>query len=186
MLMIVQEGSVKRKSRWWLSLLLYIAIVVIVALCVKHFVIQKVKVDGPSMQETLYTNDELLVEKVSYRLRNPKLYDIIVFRPYENNQDTYYIKRIIGVPGDFIEIKEGKVFRNFEALDDPQGEEFLYDPGIVKDGIQLEEDEYFVLGDNRYKSTDSRSSSVGLVKRNSILGRAFVRIWPFDKIGFIN
>ncbi len=181
-----QEGSKKKKSREWLKLLIYIAVVLILVLIINRFVLQKVEVDGPSMQDTLYTNDHLFVEKVSYRFRNPSVYDIIVFRPFEENQDTYYIKRVIGVPGDFIQIKEGKVFRNGEPLEDPQGEEYLYNAGIAEDGILLGEDEYFVLGDNRYKSVDSRSASVGLVKGKAIIGRAFFRVWPLEKIGIIN
>ncbi len=181
-----QEGSVKRKERGWLSLIIYVIIALFIAIVIRTFLIQNVQVEGPSMQDTLHTDDGLLVEKVSYRLHGPRLYDIIVFRAYEGNKDTYYIKRVIGTPGDFVEIKEGQVFINGSALDDPQGEEYLYDAGIAKDGILLGEDEYFVLGDNRYRSTDSRSSAVGLVKKDSIIGRAFFRIWPLNKIGVID
>ena len=180
------EKSKKKKPRVWLSLLIYVVVVVSLVLVINRFVLQKVEVDGPSMQQTLYSNDQLFVEKISYQLHEPRIYDIIVFRPYKENPDTYYIKRIIGIPGDYIQIKEGKVFRNSEPLEDPQGEEYLYDGGIAEDGILLQDDEYFVLGDNRYKSVDSRSSSVGLVKRNAIIGRAFFRIWPFGKIGIIS
>ncbi len=181
-----QEGSIKKKERGWISLLIYVVIALLIAIVIRTFVIQNVQVDGPSMQDTLSTGDGLLVEKVSYRLHGPRLYDIIVFRAYEENRDTYYIKRVIGTPGDIVEIKEGQVFINGSVLDDPQGEEYLYEAGIAEDGILLGEDEYFVLGDNRYRSTDSRSSDVGLVKKDSIIGRAFFRVWPINKIGVIN
>lgn len=178
------EGS-KKKSKEWLYLLIYLAIVIMAALLLNRYVIQKVEVDGPSMEETLHTSDQLFVEKLSYRLRNPKIYDIIVFHPYSENPETYYIKRIVGVPGDYIQIKEGKVYRNRKALDDPQGEEYLYDAGMAEDEILIGDDEYFVLGDNRYQSIDSRSSTVGLVKREDIVGRAFFRLWPFNRIGMV-
>ncbi len=180
-----KESKVKKPFKWG-NLFVYIAVVILAALLLNRFVLQKVEVDGSSMQETLHTNDQLFVEKVSYYFHDPKVYDIIVFRPFEKNPDTYYIKRVVGVPGDYIQIKDGKVFRNKEPLDDPQGEEYLYDAGIAKEEIKLGEDEYFVLGDNRYQSTDSRDRSVGLVKRNSIIGKAFFRVWPINTIGIID
>lgn len=177
------EGNNLKKSRAWLQLVIYVVVVVLAVLLINRFVLQKVEVDGPSMQNTLESGDQLFVEKMSYWFHEPEVYDIVVFHAYENNKDTLYIKRVIGVPGDYIQIKEGKVYVNEKELTDPQGEEYLYDAGFVGEGIKLGENEFFVLGDNRYASKDSRDPEVGLVKREDIVGKAFIRVWPFNKFG---
>ena len=123
------------------------------------------------------------IQKVD-RLRDPKRYDIVVF-PYQYEEDTYYIKRIIGLPGETVQVGGGKVYINGEVLDEHYGNEEMLNPGIVDEPVTLGEDEYFVLGDNRNHSQDSRDPSVGAVHRKDLLGRAWIRIWPFDKFGVI-
>lgn len=167
-----------------LSWLVYIVIVVILSLGIITFVGQRTKVSGHSMETTLSDGDNLIVDKISYRFRDPERFEIIVF-PFQYEEHTYYIKRIIGLPGETVQVIDGYVYINGEMLDENYGLEVMDDPGIAAEPITLGEDEYFVLGDNRNHSSDSRDPSVGVLHRDDIMGRAWIRIWPFDKFGVI-
>ena len=167
-----------------LSWLIYIVIVVILSLGIITFIGQRTKVSGHSMETTLSDGDNLIVDKISYRFRDPERFEIIVF-PFQYEEHTYYIKRIIGLPGETVQVIDGYVYINGEMLDENYGLEVMDDPGIAAEPITLGEDEYFVLGDNRNHSSDSRDPSVGVLHRNDIMGRAWIRIWPFDKFGVI-
>ena len=167
-----------------LSWLIYIVIVVILSLGIITFIGQRTKVSGHSMETTLSDGDNLIVDKISYRFRDPERFEIIVF-PFQYEEHTYYIKRIIGLPGETVQVIDGYVYINGEVLDENYGLEVMDDPGIAAEPITLGEDEYFVLGDNRNHSSDSRDPSVGVLHRDDILGRAWIRIWPFDKFGVI-
>ena len=167
-----------------LSWLIYIVIVVILSLGIITFIGQRTKVSGHSMETTLSDGDNLIVDKISYRFRDPERFEIIVF-PFQYEEHTYYIKRIIGLPGETVQVIDGYVHINGEMLDENYGLEVMDDPGIAAEPITLGEDEYFVLGDNRNHSSDSRDPSVGVLHRDDIMGRAWIRIWPFDKFGVI-
>ena len=166
------------------SWLIYIVIVVILSLGIITFIGQRTKVSGHSMETTLSDGDNLIVDKISYRFRDPERFEIIVF-PFQYEEHTYYIKRIIGLPGETVQVIDGYVYINGEMLDENYGLEVMDDPGIAAEPITLGEDEYFVLGDNRNHSSDSRDPSVGVLHRDDIMGRAWIRIWPFDKFGVI-
>ena len=167
-----------------LSWLIYIVIVVILSLGIITFIGQRTKVSGHSMETTLSDGDNLIVDKISYRFRDPERFEIIVF-PFQYEEHTYYIKRSIGLPGETVQVIDGYVYINGEVLDENYGLEVMDDPGIAAEPITLGEDEYFVLGDNRNHSSDSRDPSVGVLHRDDIMGRAWIRIWPFDKFGVI-
>ena len=167
-----------------LSWLIYIVIVVILSLGIITFIGQRTKVSGHSMETTLSDGDNLIVDKISYRFRDPERFEIIVF-PFQYEEHTYYIKRIIGLPGETVQVIDGYVYINGEMLDENYGLEVMDGPGIAAEPITLGEDEYFVLGDNRNHSSDSRDPSVGVLHRDDIMGRAWIRIWPFDKFGVI-
>lgn len=167
-----------------LSWLIYIVIVVILSLGIITFIGQRTKVSGHSMETTLSDGDNLIVDKISYRFRDPERFEIIVF-PFQYEEHTYYIKRIIGLPGETVQVIDGYVYINGEVLDENYGLGVMDDPGIAAEPITLGEDEYFVLGDNRNHSSDSRDPSVGVLHRDDIMGRAWIRIWPFDKFGVI-
>lgn len=138
------------------------------------------------METALHNGDNLIVDKISYRFRDPERYEIIVF-PYKYQEDTYYIKRIIGLPGETVQVINGEVYINGELLGEEYGIEKIEDSkrGLAEEPITLGEDEYFVLGDNRNRSSDSRDPSVGILTREDLIGRAWVRIWPLDDIGVI-
>lgn len=175
------KKSILKEILGWI---VYIAIVFVMVYVIITFVGQRTKVDGSSMEPALTHGDNLIVEKLSYRFNDPERYDIIVF-PYQHAEDVYYIKRIIGLPGETVQIIDGYVYINGERLEEHYGAEVMETGGIAEEVIELGEDEYFVLGDNRNHSADSRDPSVGVLTREQLIGRAWVRIYPFDKIGVI-
>ena len=167
------------------SMMFYLIFVVAATLLIIRFVGQRTEVSGYSMEDTLDDGDNLIVDKLTYRFRDPVRYDIIVF-PYKYKEDTYYIKRIIGLPGEMVQItEEGNILINGEILEESYGREVMKSPGIAADPIILGEDEYFVLGDNRNASADSRDPSVGVISGKDIVGRAWLRIWPLNKFGIL-
>ena len=168
-----------------LSTSLYLLIVLCLTYIVIHFVGQRTQVIGGSMETTLSENDNLIVDKLTYRFREPKLFDIVVF-PFQYEKDTYYIKRIIGLPGETIFIdEEGNIFIDDELLTESYGKEIIKDAGRAYEPVTLGEDEYFVMGDNRNNSQDSRDPTVGNIARSDIIGRAWIRIWPLNKFGIL-
>lgn len=167
-----------------LSWLLFIIIVVAASWAVVTFVGQRTQVSGSSMETTLSDGDQLIVDKISYRFRDPKRYEIVVF-PYKYEANTYYIKRIIGLPGETVQIANGCVYINGQRLDEDYGNELMENAGLAEEPVTLGADEYFVLGDNRNNSQDSRAANVGVIHRDELLGRAWVRIWPFSDFGVI-
>lgn len=172
----------KRVIREILSTSLYLLIVLVLTLLVIKYVGQRTVVSGSSMEATLSDRDSVIVDKISYRFQDPERFDIIVF-PFQYADHTYYIKRIIGLPGETVYIDyNGTIYINGEVLEENFGLEQIKDPGLAYMPITLGQDEFFVLGDNRNNSSDSRVPSVGNIKKSSITGKAFVRIWPLNKI----
>lgn len=174
-----------RKLKEVLSTSFYLLIVLFLTFMVVTFVGQRTKVLGSSMEPMLSNGDNLIVDKISYRFHEPERFDIIVF-PYRYKEKTYYIKRIIGMPGETVYIDEsGTVYIDGEALAESYGKEVIADPGRAYEEIKLGEDEYFVMGDNRNNSSDSRDPAVGNIHRKEFIGKAWMRIWPLNKIGMI-
>ena len=164
-----------------LSTSVYLLVVLLITYLIVNFVGQRTEVVGSSMESTLSDGDNLIVDKITYRFHDPERYDIIVF-PFKYAKNTYYIKRIIGMPGETIRIdSDGVIYINDEELTEFHGKEIIADPGIARKEITLGNDEYFVLGDNRNNSTDSRDPSVGNIRKKDILGRAWLRIWPLHE-----
>ena len=168
-----------------LSTSVYILFVLCAVYLVIHFVGQRTQVLGSSMEPKLSSEDNLIVDKISYRFHDPERFDIIVF-PFRYEDNTFYIKRIIGLPGETVQIDEdGNIIIDGEILEEGYGKEVIASPGRAYEEIQLGDDEYFVMGDNRNSSVDSRDPSVGNIMRDEIIGRAWLRIWPIDKFGLI-
>jgi len=176
---------VNRKLREVLSTSLYLLVVLVLTFLVVTYVGQRTKVMGSSMFPTLNDGDNLIVDKISYRFSEPERFDIIVF-PFRYAEKTYYIKRIIGLPGETVFIdEEGNIFINDILLEESYGYEVITDPGRAFEPITLGDDEYFVLGDNRNNSSDSRDPVVGNIHRDEFIGKAWMRIWPLDEMGMI-
>jgi len=170
-----------------ISLGFYILFVLCAVYFLVAFVGQRTEVKGESMETTLSDGDNLIVDKLTYRFHDPERFDIIVF-PFQYEEDTFYIKRIIGLPGEMVQIDEkGTIYINGEALQESYGREIIKPEyiGIASEPIILGEDEYFVMGDNRNNSKDSRTVVVGNIHRDDILGRAWLRIWPLSEFGIV-
>lgn len=180
----IPEEKQTSRGREVLSWIFYIVIVLVLTFVIITFIGQRTQVIGESMEPTLANGDNLIVDKLTYRFHDPKRFDIIVF-PYQYKENTNYIKRIIGLPGETVQIIGSDIYINGEILDEDYGAEPIESAGIAASPIQLGSDEYFVLGDNRNHSSDSRVADVGIIKRGSIIGRAWVRIYPFNKIGVL-
>ena len=170
----------KREFR---KLFVYAAVVIGLTFFVITFVAQRTQVNGESMYPALHDKDNLIVDKFSYHFCDPKRYDIVVF-PYHYKDRTYYIKRVIGLPGETVQIKDGYVYIDGQRLDEHFSEEKIQNAALASEPIVLGKDEYFVLGDNRNASEDSRFPDVGKVKRKEIIGRAWIRIWPLNGRNF--
>lgn len=176
------------------ELLLYIVIAIVCIFVIPKYVVQRTEVSGPSMEATLHDKDSIMVEKVSYRFGKPNRFDIIVFyhffdESYQNkkDEDAYdlYVKRIIGLPGETVQIVGETILINGEPLKENYGKDPITYEGVAEEPIVLGDNEYFVLGDNREVSQDSRYEEVGNIKENQIVGKAWVRVYPFNKMGFL-
>ncbi len=176
------DRGILRELLGWV---LYIIIIIGLTYFIVTYIGQRTSVSGSSMEPMLSDGDNLIVDKISYRFNDPERFDIIVF-PYQYEENTYYIKRIIGLPGETVQIIDGYTYINGELLEsDVYGAEVMEYGGIAEEAITLGANEYFVLGDNRNHSADSREPSVGVLTRDMLMGRAWVRIFPFDKVGVI-
>jgi signal peptidase I len=133
----------------------------------------RTSVIGDSMEPVLYNGQEILMNRVVYRLTSPKRGDVIVFLPNGNEHSHYYVKRVVGLPGETIQIKEGRVYIDNVLLDEDEDLDKMIDAGIAQNELTLAADEYFVLGDNRNSSEDSRSGNIGAVKKDDIIGKAW-------------
>ena len=175
------------KMKEMIKNVLYYLFILLVVWLLLEFVVQRTDVEGSSMEPSLTNGDVLFVDKISYRFSDPERFDIIVF-PYEQNPEKKFIKRIVGLPGETVCIDtEGKIYIDGELLEENYGLETIasHTIGVAAQPIVLGEDEYFVLGDNRNDSKDSRMSVVGNIEREDIIGRAWLRIWPIQEFGFM-
>ncbi len=165
-----------------LSILVCLFTALLLALLITTYVAHHTSVEGSSMEPTIEDGSQLVVEQISYYLHEPERFDVIVF---PNNQGANYIKRIIGLSEETIQIKDGYVYINDKQLEEDYGKEIIEDSGLAVDKITLKKDEYFVLGDNRNGSIDSRRTDIGAVKREQIKGKAWLCFYPFTKFGTI-
>ena len=167
---------------------LYFLVVFLLAAFVLKFVGQRSVVDGSSMNDTLFDKESVWVNKFTYRFNDPERFDIIVF-PYKYAEDTYFIKRVIGLPGETVYIdEEGNIYINGELLEENYGYEVIKPDcrGLAATEILVGENEYFVMGDNRNNSMDSRYNNVGNIPREKIIGKAVFRLFPLKSFGGID
>ena len=177
-----EKPEEKNILREIVSLLVYAAIVFGCTFLIITFVGQRTRVSGPSMNNTLHDGDQLILEKISYRFHDPERCDIVVFRYGK----TFYIKRVIGLPGETVQIVGDDIYINGSILEEDYGLEPIQNAKRAAEPVVLGEDEYFVMGDNRNNSSYSRDPQVGNIKRSDIVGRAWLRFWPLNQFGLIN
>lgn len=176
----VDETSIKG----WFSLIKSLDVVLVLGLLFRAFIIQPFIVDGASMESNFHNNEAILVDKISFRLSPIKRGEVIIFKAPKNPVDDY-IKRVIGLPGEKVTIASGKVFINGSLLSEP----YLASQTVTLAGsgktfqITVAPNQYFVLGDNRSNSSDSRDW--GLVPNENIIGRAWLIVYPLSDKGFV-
>lgn len=168
------------------SWILEIAIVIAIAGVFVYFIGMRTTVVGQSMAKQLNDGDQILVNRLQYEVVDPKPGDVIVFLPNGNKKSHYYVKRVIAVPGDKVQIKDGIIYVNGAAYEDSSMTTAIEDPGVAEDELVLGSDEYFVLGDNPENSEDSRYANIGNVKASYIIGKAWFKITPIGEAGIID
>lgn len=159
-------------------------IIFVLAMFLRTFVFENTRVLGPSMEPTLHDGDLIIVNKLEYYFTDPERGEIIVF-PYKGDPSKQYIKRIIALPGEVIDIREGKVYINGELYEEEYILEEMQLRGDIDFPYDIPADTYFVMGDNRNNSSDSRYQDVGTIEKDKIIGHAVFRLWPINKFGQI-
>lgn len=178
----INRKLLKEISQWifWGLAMILIAFVTVFCFGIRTSVI------GGSMEPTLSNGQEILIDRFSYFFVSPGRGDVVVFLPNGNENSHYYVKRVIGLPGDTISIQDGSVMINGSLYEEDGMYDKMEDGGIAETEIVLGEDEYFVLGDNRNNSEDSRSSNIGIVMRSYMIGKAWFHMSSGDAhLGFI-
>ncbi|MBE5941333.1 MAG: signal peptidase I [Lachnospiraceae bacterium] len=166
-------------GRWAVSIL----VVVILAYSIVTFGVQSVTMIGQSMDPALSNQDVVLINKRAYTFDEPQRYDIIAFKLKDDTESYFNIKRIIGLPGEKVLIKNGHVFINGDVIKDLPFDDLIMTEGLAEDEITLDEDEYFLMGDNCNNSEDSRYVNIGNVSRKELSGKVIFRISPREKFG---
>ena len=159
---------------------------VFLAFVIVYSVGMRTSVIGDSMETTLYNGQEILVNRVIYRLSTPKRGDVIVFLPNGNQNSHFYVKRVVGLPGETVQIRDGSVYIDGVFLEESEEFDRMIDAGIAENELSLATDEFFALGDNRNSSEDSRSGNIGGVKKENIIGKAWFHMSAGDEgVGLI-
>lgn len=174
-------AAVREVLTWTVEIL----ITLMIAFTFVYFIGLRTSVVGQSMAETLNGGDEILVNRFIYKVTNPRPNDIIVFLPNGNEKSHYYVKRVVAVPGDTVLIEDGVLYVNGVLFDEKIEVASMEDGGLASEEITLGSDEFFVLGDNRNNSEDSRYANIGNIKKEYIIGKAWFRIAPLDEMGFL-
>jgi signal peptidase I len=165
--------------------ILSIAIGVLIFFVIRSFVFRLAHVDGSSMEPTLFHGDMIILNRFTYLFSDPQVGDIVAF-PYPQNPSEYYIKRIIAVPGDVVDLRDSGFYINGVALSDEFADYPIIARGDVVFPVTVAEGHYFMLGDNRNGSVDSRFRSVGTIAARNMVGKVALRIWPLERLGTVD
>lgn len=166
--------------------ILLIAVTITASYLITVNVFVKTSVSGISMEPTLKEGQVIIVNKLAYYFKAPNRNDVIVYKQTNKEHSYFELKRVIGLPGETVKIKNGIVYINDEAMKEMIKADPIQNGGLAEEGVKLDDNEYFVLGDNRNESEDSRFASVGNVLKNEILGKVIAVETPFSFVGSLN
>ncbi len=163
-----------------------IALVVALAYLIVNYALEKTTMLGESMETTLKDQDKIIINKFAYKFSKPERFDIVVFKQTNKEHSYFNIKRIIGLPGETIQIENGKIYVGGKIIEEPIVTEAMHNSGLAAEEMKLDDNEYFVLGDNRNNSEDSRFANIGNILFDDIIGKAWIRTNDFDFVNNIN
>jgi len=176
----IKNKFLAEAAEWAIGIILMAVLVIVV----RQFVFRNALISGPSMEPTLYHGERVILLKLPYITGSPAVGDIVAF-PYKANPSQLFVKRVIGLPGDVVDIVDRMIVINGVELDDEFTEGLLISVGDVVFPITVPDNSYFVLGDHRNQSNDSRFTGVGCIHKNELLGKIVLRFWPLDKFGAV-
>ena len=172
---------VKEVFSWFFWIFASMLLAVVIVFCIG----MKTSVIGPSMEPSLYNGQKIFLNRLIYKVASPRVGDVIVFLPNGNEKSHYCVKRVVGVPGDTLYIKNGLLYVNEETVEEYFNDR-IAEPGLLESEVTLGEDEYFVIGDNCNNSEDSRSANIGSVRKSYIIGKAWMKLAAGDsELGLI-
>lgn len=151
-------------------------VAVFLAFVISYIFAGRTRIIGDSMEPSMEASSQILINRFVYKVSSPKIGDVIVFLPYGNTNTHYYVKRIVAKPGDTVQIINGRLYVNGYVAEPDEAYDHMEDAGIAEAEIKLGEGQYFVLGDNRNSSEDSRSGNIGPVNKDNIVGKAWLII----------
>ena len=172
---------IKEIFSWFFWIFASMLLAVVLVFCIG----MQTSVIGPSMEPSLFNGQKIFLNRLIYKVASPREGDVIVFLPNGNEKSHYYVKRVVGVPGDTLYIKNGRLYVNDEAVEEYFNDR-IAEPGLLGSEVTLGEDEYFVIGDNCNNSEDSRSANIGTVRKSYIIGKAWMKLAAGDsELGLI-
>ena len=178
----IEATVVKEVFSWIIGIFSAILLAFVVVYCVG----MTTSVIGISMKPTLENGEKIMVNRFVYKISSPKQDDVIVFVPNGSLNSHYYVKRVVGTPGDTVQIIDGHLYINGELYENEDDYDEMAQAGIAENKITLKKGEFFVLGDNRNNSEDSRSANIGIVNKKNIIGKAWIHLGAGDNpIGFV-
>ena len=167
--------------KWVFEIIVTLVFAVLVAISA----FQTVTLQESAMEPTYSVGQKFFVNRALYKIKSPKRGDVIVFKTSASDSAALHIRRVIGLPGETVQVKDGKIYINGKVYEENGAYQDMTDGGLANSAITLESGEYFVLGDNRNNSEDSRYANIGNIKKDYIIGKAWFRIAPFSEIGFL-
>ena len=177
----LENEKVRKSLRWVFE----IAVTLVFAALTAVLMFQTVTMQESSMEPTLSVGDRFFMNRVVYKLSSPKRGDIIVFRTNASDDAALHIRRVIGLPGETVQIRDGQIYIDGELYDESRDFPEITNPGLAENGVSLKSGEYFVLGDNRNNSEDSRYANIKKEKKRYIVGKIWFTCFPFEKIGLM-
>lgn len=181
-----REAARKRTIREIIIWVVELAAVILLSYVIVAFGLVRISMIGESMSPTLADGNSIIVNKMVYRFSSPKRFDVVVFKQNGSEHSYYNIKRVIALPGETVQIKDGEIYINGEKLEEEYDFDAISNGGLANEAITLDSKEYFVLGDNRNASEDSRYANIGLIIKDDIVGKAWIRVNPFNFVSKIN